>query len=140
MQAKRFQDHIEDAANEREVYTTNARQAVVSMQQSGEISPSFGHYTFDFTQQLQIPYHYRQDGPEYFVVPRRVQFFGVFSSASSQQVKYLVDENETIGSNRTRSHGPNSVIFMLDNYLTHHGKSEPVLSFHADNWQIKINQ
>ena len=48
-------------------------------------------------------------------------------------MKYLVDENETIGSNRTRSHGPNSVIFMLDNYLAHHGKSEPVLSFHADN-------
>ena len=133
LQTKRFQDHIEDAANEREVYTTNARQAVVSIQQSGENSPSFGHYTFDFAQQLQIPHHYRQEGPEYFVVPRRIQLFGDFSSGSSQQVNYLVDENETIGSNGTRSHGPNSVISMLDHYLAHHGKCEPVLSFHADN-------
>ena len=81
-----MQDHMEDAANEREVYTTNARQAVVSIRQSGENSPSFGHYTFDFAQQLQIPHHYREEGPEHFVVSRHIELFGVFSSGSSQQV------------------------------------------------------
>ena len=129
----RFQEHILDAANEREVYTTTAKDALAEVQQSRESTPRFGHYTFDFAQQLQLPHHFRQEGPEYFVVARRVQLFGVFSSGRSQQVNYLIDENDTIGPNGTKSHGPNSVVSMLDHYFAKYGNSEPILRLHADN-------
>ena len=53
-QMKKFQNHIEDAANEREIYMTDARRAVVEVQRSEGGTPKFGHYTFNFAQQLQI--------------------------------------------------------------------------------------
>ncbi|MES9883076.1 MAG: hypothetical protein ABW185_19605 [Sedimenticola sp.] len=55
------------------------------------------HYTFDFSQQLQIPHHARQMGPIYFTVPRKVQLFGVRLDGIPHQYNYLVDEAQTIG-------------------------------------------
>ena len=48
-------------------------------------------------------------------------------------MNYLFNEKETIGTNGSKSHGPNSVISMLHHYLEVHGKREPKCHFHADN-------
>ena len=48
-------------------------------------------------------------------------------------MNYLFNEKETIGTNGSKSHGPNSVISMLHRYLEVHGKREPKCHFHTDN-------
>lgn len=48
-------------------------------------------------------------------------------------MNYLIDEDNSIGSNGTKTHGPNSVISMLDHYLTKRGLQESNCHFHCDN-------
>lgn len=55
------------------------------------------HYTFDFAQQLIIPYHSRQEGPLYFSFPHKVQLFGVCIKGCREQYNYLVYEDQAIG-------------------------------------------
>ena len=93
----------------------------------------YGHYTFDFAQQLQVPYHARQVGPLYFKVPLKVQLFGICNGATKNQVNYLFDELPSIGANGTCAHGPNSVISMLHHFFENHSAHEPTCHLHADN-------
>jgi len=93
----------------------------------------YGHYTFDFAQQLQVPYHARQVGPLYFKVPLKVQFFGICNGATKNQVNYLFDESQSISANGTSAHGPNSVISMLHHFFENHSGHEPTCHLHADN-------
>ena len=44
-----------------------------------------------------IPHHARQMGPIYFLVPRKVQLFGVRVDGVPRQYNYLIDKDETIG-------------------------------------------
>ena len=63
-------------------------------------SIDYGHYTFDFAQQLQVPYHARQVGPLFFKVPK-VQLFGTCNDSTNTQVNYMYDESQSIGMNGT---------------------------------------
>ncbi|XP_062571722.1 uncharacterized protein LOC134233742 [Saccostrea cucullata] len=91
------------------------------------------HYTFDFSQQMFIPHHARQMGPLYFLVPRKVQLFGVRVDGVPRQYNYLINENETIGENGSKTHGPNAVISMLHHALLNFGFGEINCVIHADN-------
>ena len=84
------------------------------------------HYTFDFAQQLQLPYHSRQVGPIYFKTPRKVQLFGVCCDVVPYQVNYLVDDACTIVENGLQSRGSNPVISMLHHFFDQ-------VKLHADN-------
>ena len=55
-----------------------------------------------------------QVGVLYFRVPRQVQIFGI---ASEQQLNYLVDEDQTIGTDGSKAHGANAVVSMLHHHL-----------------------
>lgn len=66
------------------VYRTSVHDALIEQEEFGHrplgYPPSSSllynvHYTFDFTQQLTIPHHSRQEGPLYFTPPppRKVQ-------------------------------------------------------------------
>lgn len=93
----------------------------------------FSHYTYDFAQQLQVPYHDHQVCPLYFKVPLKVQLFGMCDASTNTQANYMYDESQTIGINGTHAHGPNSVVSMLHHFLSNqacHGKE---LQLHADN-------
>ena len=94
--------------------------------------PSYCHYTFDFPQMLQVPYHARQIGPLYFKVPLKAQLFGVCNDANKQQVNYLFSESESIGPNGLKVHGPNAVISMIHHYLEVHSLHEECCHLHAD--------
>ena len=120
-----FGKHLEEAQKERDAYLA----AIEKLKQE----PNFGHYTFDFAQQVFIPYHSRQVGPLYYKVPLRVQIFGICDDAIPLQMNYLFNERQIIGKNGSKCHGPNSVISMLHHYLAVHGKKEPHYHFHADN-------
>ena len=54
--------------------------------------PDYVHYTFDFAQQVFLPYHSRQVGPLYYKVPVCVQIFGISNDGIlefiSRQITY----------------------------------------------------
>ena len=89
------------------------------------------HLTFDFAQNIHLPYHYRQVGPLFFKSPLKVQLFGVCYEGSQLQYNYIFHEGQAIGIDGSKSHGPNSVISMLHHRLEqlHH----PQVLLHADN-------
>ncbi len=128
-----FSAHLELAQKERDAYLLAIKKSKESSAAAGEgNTPTFSHLTFDFAQQVFLPYHARQVGPLYYKVPMRVQIFGICDS-QPLQVNYLFNEKETIGVNGSKSHGPNSVISMIHHYLEVHGKKDPRYQFHADN-------
>ena len=91
------------------------------------------HYTFDFSQYVTLPHSSQQVGALFFLSPRKVQIFGVCDEAKPLQTNYLIDENETIGADGSRTHGPNAVISMLDHYLLANSHGEIGCHLHADN-------
>ena len=91
------------------------------------------HYTFDYAQPVTLPQHARQAGPIYFETPRKVQIFGVCIEGIYKQLNYMLDEGETIGTDGTQTHGPNSVISMIHHALESSGFGEMACVLHADN-------
>ena len=128
---KEFQAHVEEAQSERRFYLSSIQKAETTDITEGR--PHYSHYTFDFAQQLQIPYHARQVGPIFFKIPLKVQLFGICNDASKVQVNYLYDESQSIGINGTKSHGSNAVISMLHHFFEVHSVHAPVCHLHADN-------
>jgi hypothetical protein len=131
----KFQNHIEEAQKERDAYLGAMEKAkkALATSKSENATPLFGHYTFDFAQQVFLPYHARQVGPLYFKVPLKVFIFGICDDSIPSQANYLFNESQCIGKNGSKSHGPNCVISMLHHYLAVYGKGEPECHFHADN-------
>ena len=140
---KRFSEHLESAQLERKLYREATDKATKELkahkggltQQVAACSRNLrsSHYTFDFAQNVSIPYHARQPGPLYFKTARKVHMFGVCNEGLPKQVNYLIDESHTIGTNGTSSHGPNNVISMLHHYFAKHGLGEKGCILHADN-------
>ena len=136
-------NHIATAQRERDHYrklTQTASDQLKAIQplpsapqQPCSTSALKTHYTFDFAQNVCIPHEFRQVGPIYFKVPRKVQISGVNSEAIPAQINYLLDETDTIGPNGSKSHGPNSVVTLLHHYFEHHGLGEKECALAADN-------
>jgi len=114
---------------EREVYNNCVRKSIVQR----DSTEPFTHVTFDYSQNVSLPHFSRQMGPLYFLTLRKIQIFGVRLDAEPLQLNYLVDEHQTIGRDGKESHGPDSVISMLDWTLQQHTASGTSLSIHADN-------
>ena len=129
-----FSDHLHQAQRECQYYLDCCRRDVLPTVSPGAAHTCmYAHYTFDFAEQLHLPHHSRQVGPMYFKVGRRVQLFGICCDTNKIQVNCLIDESESIGQNGTKTHGPNSVISMLDHYFATHGLNELICHCHADN-------
>jgi hypothetical protein len=147
-----FQAHINHATEERGEYNrcvelaeVEAKQYCTRLQEAGLPTPVPGtlppcsndrrhpHYTFDYSQAVLIPHHFRQVGPLYFLNPRKIQLFGVRVEGSPVQLNYLLDEDQTIGMDGAGSKGPNGVLSMLDNALSRQGLGEVECHLHADN-------
>ena len=116
---------------ERDYYLHCIRKAEESL--SNEVEPQYNHYTFDFAQGVQIPYHAGQVGALYFKSPLKVQVFGICNDGIKLQMNYLLDESQFIGLNGSKTHGPNAVIFTLDHCLDTNCLNESNCHFHADN-------
>lgn len=119
------------------VHLAREEQAVYEGRPFGSVPCSNGlthvYYTFDFAQQLTLPHHSRQEGPLYFTSPRKVQLFGVCIEGAAEQYNYLIDENNTIGTDGSQSHGPNTYISMLHHAFQHYGFGEMACHIHCDN-------
>ena len=101
--------------------------------QSSQQTLEFCHYTFDFAQNVNIPYHGRQVGPLHFKSPLKIQIFGICNDATNTQMNYLFSESQSIGTNGTKAHGPNSVISMLHHYFSTHSSHQESCQLHADS-------
>ncbi|CAG2211264.1 unnamed protein product [Mytilus edulis] len=136
-------DHIQSARTEREYYKlcTQRSRDELKLAESpiGKYNtPCFKnfenvHYTFDFSQYVNLPHSSQQVGALYFLTPRKVQIFGVCDENFPMQTNYLIDEQQTIGENGSRTHGPNAVLSMLHHYLHGNTYGEKACHFHADN-------
>ena len=85
------------------------------------------HYSFDYAQQIHIPHDPIQPGPMFFLVPYKVQVFGIANEALKMQHNYLNPESCTIGK------GSDSVISFLHHYFDNYGVGEKTVVLHADN-------
>ncbi len=121
---QQFKEHVEEAQKERKYYLDCMAKGEKSLASASGSPPSYSHYTFDFAQQLQVPYHSRQVGPIYFKVPLRVQLFGICNDGTHLQINYLFSESQSIGTNGSKAHGPNNVISMLHHYFESHSAHE----------------
>ncbi|CAG2190974.1 unnamed protein product [Mytilus edulis] len=136
-------DHIQSARTEREYYklcTQRSRDELKLAESpigkyNTPCSKNFEnvHYTFDFSQYVNLPHSSQQVGALYFLTPRKVQIFGVCDENFPMQTNYLIDEQQTIGENGSRTHGPNAVLSMLHHYLHGNTYGEKACHFHADN-------
>ena len=124
-----WQDHIQLAQLERKFYNDCTVQA---MEAAKLDDIPYTHLTFDFAENFALPNHARQPGPVYFKVLFWVNDFGVMNEGQQQQRHYLFTEAQCIGPDNTKSHGPNSVISMLDHYLESSTPC-PTLHLHCDN-------
>lgn len=91
------------------------------------------HYTIDFSQYINLQHSSQEVGALYFLTPRKVQIFGVCDENFPMQTNYSIDEQQTIGENGSRTHGPNAVLSMLHHYLHGNTYDEKACHFHADN-------
>ncbi len=119
-------------------FNTRLREAGLPSTIPGTLPPCSSsrrhpHYTFDYSQAVLIPHHFRQVGPLDFLNPRKIQLFGVREEGTTVQLNYLIDEDQTIGEDGTGSKGPNGVLSMLDNKLYRQGLGEVECHLHADN-------
>lgn len=136
-------DHVLGAQREREMYKQRTLEAQAELKDFAMAAPppvrpcsaplTRVHYTFDFAQNVSLPYTARQVGPIYFKSPRKVQIFGVNSEGIPKQVNYLLDEADTIGKDGTKSHGANTVVSLLHHFFEEHGHGEKECHLHADN-------
>lgn len=130
-----FMAHIKAAQTERDAYRAAiqlAKDELVQFEVENSVV-NYIHLTFDFAQNLQLPYHHRQVGPIYFKSPLKVNLFGICNEAASVQVNYLFHEGQSIGPDGSSSHSSNSVVSMLDHFLEVYTGKEQLLHFHADN-------
>ena len=127
--------HMEHANKARDHYRDviqKAKDAIKLAAEHNNPVPNFEHYTFDFAQQATIPHHAREVGALYFKVPHRIQLFGIASEATPSQHNYMFGEHHAIGIDGSKSHGPNSVLFMLHFHLEQYSLAKTIC-LHADN-------
>ena len=126
-------EHLLAAKKERDYFRESIQLSKESYQKvlpDGKLSDdkdSVMHYSWDFAQQLHIPYEDHQVGPIYFKSPRIVQLFGICCEALPQQVNYLIDEADFPGK------GADVVISLIDHYFEHYGLKENHMLLTADN-------
>ena len=132
--SKELAQHLEAAQDERDYYNDvidSAKQSIAEAEEQNT-QPITSHYTFDFAQQLELPFHTRQVGPLYFKSRFKVQLFDVCNEAAHKQTNFIFHEGESIGADGKKSHGPNAVVSML-NYELENDSPGADLHLHADN-------
>ena len=142
-----FQSHINIAQKERDLYKKVVKDSLEELQfinQQEHVLPLSAdfrkvHYTFDFSQNVALPHHARQMGPLYFLSLKKVHIFGFRVDDKPMQYNYLIGENETLGPDGTKAHGPDTVISLVHHGLGNYGYGEKECLIHADNCAGKFD-
>ncbi|GAV00635.1 hypothetical protein RvY_11458 [Ramazzottius varieornatus] len=89
--------------------------------------------SFDFAQSVGLPHHTDQAGAIYFESPLGVHIFGLVDESNSRVYYFFMNKSNCIGLGGKDSHGPNSVLSMLDFFLKQSDNGERNLCIYADN-------
>ena len=130
--------HLNHVDNERHYYKDNIDIARKSVNSSFSIRPSLGinkpctfsgtnHYSFDYFQQVHVPYDPDQVGALYFLTPYKVGLFGIMCEPLAKMALFIIPEGAATGK------GSNQVISMLHFYLENLGLGETEVILNADN-------
>ena len=84
-------------------------------------------YSFDYCQQVSLPYSSQQRGTFYFRTARKVHVFGVCCEPLCRQVFFLIDEAEHVGK------GAVVVVSLVHAFFHLHGLGERNVTLQADN-------
>ena len=113
----------------------NVQDQILSCLESrAQLSPFSSHanldmrmqYSFDYYQQVSLPYSSQQQGTFYFMTCRKVQVFGVCCEPLFYQVFFLIDEAEQVGK------GAVVVDSLVHAFFHLHGLGERHLILQAD--------
>lgn len=132
------QEHLRRVDIERAAYKSLIKRTVdefdinkTQREESGKHTPNSYdgdiHYSFDFAQQIHIPFDSLQPGPIYFLTPFKVGLFGVFNDTLKVQHNFIIPESCSVAK------GANSIVSYLHYYFENHGLGEKNLYLHADN-------
>ena len=140
IKAKAFRDayntNIEEAEKEWGRKRQKERDQILgSMESRTKPTPFTSHahldmqmqYSFDYCQQVSLPYSSQQRGTFYFRTPRKVQVFGVCCEPLCRQVFFLIDEAEQAGK------GAVVVVSLVHAFFHLHGLGERRVTLQADN-------
>ncbi|GES74104.1 hypothetical protein GLOIN_2v1777628 [Rhizophagus clarus] len=138
IQVAEWNNHFLWAQKEREYYRNCIQASKIFLKQQPNFPEylrpnnpnSFNfenHISWDYAEQVKIPFSSQQEGSIYFKSPYNIQVFGICEDAFPIQRNYLIKEEESIGK------GANAVISLVHNYFTLYGMGETELVIHADN-------
>jgi len=103
---EKYLAHLNHAKQERDYYNTNIKCAVedgkrnpnsIGSQISFKSFEGSAHITYDWAQNVQVPYSPQQIGSLFFRSPRKVHLFGVCNTGNfphTEQTNYVIDEGE----------------------------------------------
>ena len=103
---EKYLAHLNRAKQERDYYNTNIKCAVedgkrnpnsIGSQISFKSFEGSAHITYDWAQNVQVPYSPQQIGSLFFRSPRKVHLFGVCNTGNfphTEQTNYIIDEGE----------------------------------------------
>lgn len=129
--------HLDNITTERAYYNTTISKSLEEINNAcfgirlGQHEPrSYSgqmHYSFDFAQQISLPYSSQQVGALYFLAGYKVALFGVAAEPLKQFVLYVIPESCNTGK------GSNVVISLLHHFFENFGIGETDVICHADN-------
>lgn len=136
---EKCQEHLRRVATERAAYKSVIKDTVkyfedhkneLHIENERHVPNSYNgniHYSFDFAQQIHIPFNTLQPGPIYFLTPFKVGLFGIMNDTVKVQHNFVIPESCSVAK------GANAIVSYLHHYLEHHGLGEKNLYLHADN-------
>ena len=132
--------HLTEVQERRKEYKNRNAECVLEMERMGILStdvfsspsiPSsrrgYLSYDFDFAANMFVPHHARQEGPIYFLTPRKIHIFGVCATFTWKQVFFVLDEGEMVDKSA------DTVISLLDAFFGLYGLGETYAKLHCDN-------
>jgi hypothetical protein len=136
---KKFDQHLIQAQLERNYYNENTRLArkdrelieenYIRKQGKAEYNSvdANAHYSFDWSQNVQVPYSSQQASQRYFVTAFKVYLFGIHNEAIREQLNFVLAENELLNK------GINGTLSMVLAGIKHFNRGEKHLKLTCDN-------
>ncbi|EXX61866.1 hypothetical protein GLOIN_2v1484099 [Rhizophagus irregularis DAOM 181602=DAOM 197198] len=136
--------HLNRAKEERDYYNANITRAV----EDGKCNPNrtesqvffktfegSAHITYDWAQNVQVPYFPQQIGSLFFRSPRKVHLFGVCNTGNfphTEQTNYVIDEGEMPDDGKLGK-GVNCTLSLVWHAIQKYNRGEKKLVITCDN-------
>ncbi|CAG8746619.1 11679_t:CDS:1, partial [Ambispora leptoticha] len=136
--------HLNRAQKERDYYNNNITNAIEDSKRNPNLTKSLisfktfdgcAHITYDWAQNLQIPYSPQQIGSLFFKSSRKAHLFGVCNTGNypnTQQINYIIDEAEMPDDGK-QGKGVNCTLSLVWHAIQKYNRGEKKLIVTCDN-------